>query len=267
MTRFRPINCVLLSLFLWTPGWQTSAANWLTRFMWTEILSTFREKVSYKNFEPFWRNITSKIVMSFKVLVRFRHITCFFFYLCFYERQAFKSARPIGWLHVASCERKYCHLIECHISLGADFALSIVLFYHCFYERQSYKPARPIGWLGLCERKYSLLCREKVSCKNFEPFWRNITSKIAMSCKHLPRFRPITWFFYLCYYVCQAFKSARPIGWLGSCERKYGLLGAGKVLWKNCESLWRMYHLRSSSNACSWLYVAMNYCLLLAIFH
>ena len=194
MTRFRPINCVLLSLFLWTPGWQTSAANWLTRFMWTEILSTFREKVSYKNFEPFWRNITSKIVMSFKVLVRFRHITCFFFYLCFYERQAFKSARPIGWLHVASCERKYCHLIECHISLGADFALSIVLFYHCFYERQSYKPARPIGWLGLCERKYCLLCREKVSWKNLEPVWRNITSKIVMSFKLLPIFGHITSF-------------------------------------------------------------------------
>ena len=88
------------------------------------------------------------------------------------------------------------HLIMCHISLWPDFALSIVFFYLCFYERQTDKPARPIGWLGLCKRKYCLLCREKVSCKNFEPFWRNITSKIAMSCKHLPRFRPITWFFW-----------------------------------------------------------------------
>ena len=87
-----------------------------------------------------------------------------------------------------------CHLIECHISLRPDFALSIVFFYLCFYERQADKQARPIGWLGLCKRKYCLLCREKVSCKNFEPFWRNITSKIVMSYMLLPRFRHITWF-------------------------------------------------------------------------
>ena len=74
-----------------------------------------------------------------------------------------------------------CHLIECHISLWPDFALSIVFFYLCFYDRQADKPARPIGWLGLCKRKYCLLCREKVSWKNFELFWRNITSKIGMS--------------------------------------------------------------------------------------
>ena len=87
------------------------------------------------------------------------------------------------------------HLIECHINLWPDFALSIVFFYHCFYERQTDKPARPIGWLGLCERKYCLLCREKVSWKNFEPVWRNITSKIVMSFKLLPIFGHITWFF------------------------------------------------------------------------
>ena len=73
------------------------------------------------------------------------------------------------------------HLIEYHISIWPDFALSTVFFYLCFYERQADKPARPIGWLGSCERKYCLLCREKVSWKNFEPFWRNITSKIVFS--------------------------------------------------------------------------------------
>ena len=87
------------------------------------------------------------------------------------------------------------HLIECHISLWPDFALSIVFFYFCFYERHADKPARPIGWLGLCERKYCLLCRVKVSWKHFEPFWRNIASKIVMSRKLLPRFRHICWFF------------------------------------------------------------------------
>ena len=86
------------------------------------------------------------------------------------------------------------HLIECHISLWPDFALSIVFFYLCFYERQADKPARPIGWLGLCERKYCPLCQEKVSWKKFEPFWTNITSKIVVSCKLLTRFRHITWF-------------------------------------------------------------------------
>ena len=86
------------------------------------------------------------------------------------------------------------HLIECHISLWPDFALSIVFFYHYFYERQTDKPARPIGWLGLCERKYCLLCREKVSWTNFEPVWRNITSKIVMSFKLSPIFGHITSF-------------------------------------------------------------------------
>ena len=87
------------------------------------------------------------------------------------------------------------HLIEYHISLWPDFALSTVFFSLCSYERQADKPARPIGWLGSCERKYSLLCRQKVSWKNFEPFWRNITSKIVMSWKLLPKCRQITWFF------------------------------------------------------------------------
>ena len=87
------------------------------------------------------------------------------------------------------------HLIECHISLWPVFALSTVFFNLCFYECQADKPARPIGWLGSCERKYCLLCREKVSWRNFESFWRNITSKIVMSWKLLPKFRQITWFF------------------------------------------------------------------------
>ena len=127
------------------------------------------------------------------------------------------------------------HLIEYHISVWQDFALSTVFFSLCSYERQADKPARPIGWLGSCERKYSLLCRQKVSWKNFEPFWRNITSKIVMSWKLLPKCRQITWFFYLCFYGRQADKPVLPIGWLGSCERKYCFPGAGKLLWKNFE--------------------------------
>ena len=136
---------------------------------------------------------------------------------------------------ISSRFREIYHLIECHISLLLDFALSSVFFSRCFYERQTNKPARPISWLGSCERKYCLLCREKVSWRNFEPFWRNITSKIVMSWKLLPKFRQITWFCYLCFYGRQADKPARPIGWLGSGERKYCQLKAGNVLWKNFE--------------------------------
>ena len=78
MTRFRPIDCFLLSLFLWTPDWQTSAANWLTRFMWKEILSTLpRESIMNKFRACLEKYITSKIVMSFKLLPIFGHITSF----------------------------------------------------------------------------------------------------------------------------------------------------------------------------------------------
>ena len=131
------------------------------------------------------------------------------------------------------------HLIECHISILPDFALSTVFFYLCFYERQAYKPARPIGWLCSCERKYCLLCRKKVSWKNFEPFWRNMTSKISCPGRFCQNVARSPDFFYLCFYGRQVDKPARPIGWLGSCVRKYCLLCAGKVLWKNFEPFWR----------------------------
>ena len=123
-------------------------------------------------------------------------------YRCFHERQSYKRARPIGWLD--SNERKYCqlkqgmycekilsrfweiyHLIEYHISLSLDSALSTVFFDLCFYECQADKPARPIGWLGSCEKKYCLLGAGKELWKNFEPFWRNVTSKIVFSCMFL----------------------------------------------------------------------------------
>ena len=155
-------ECLLLPMFPWTPIVQTSAANWLTRFEWKEILSTLgRECIVKKISSRFW---------------------------------------------------EIYHLIEYHISLWPDFALSTVFYSLWFYERQADKPARPIGWLGSCEKKYCLLCRQKVSWKNFEPFWRNITSKIVISWKLLPKFRQINWFCYLCFYGRQADKPARPIG-------------------------------------------------------
>ena len=71
---------------------------------------------------------------------------------------------------------------------------------------------------------------------------------------------------FLCFYGRQADKSARPIGWLGSCVRKYCLLGAGKVLWKNFEPFWRHVTSKIVFSSCSCLYIAMNDCLLLPMF-
>ena len=69
-----------------------------------------------------------------------------------------------------------------------------------------------------------------------------------------------------CFYGCQADKPARPIGWLGSCVRKYCLLCAGKVLWKNFEPFWRNVTSKIVFSSCSCLYIAMNDCLLLPMF-
>ena len=58
------------------------------------------------------------------------------------------------------------HLIEYHISIWPNFALSTVFFYLCFYERQADKPARPIGWLGFMWKEIlSTLPRESIMKK------------------------------------------------------------------------------------------------------
>ena len=135
MTRFRPINCFLLSLFLWTPGWQTSAANWLTRIMWKEILSTLPRE---------------------SIMKKFRAVL---------EKYNIQDS----------------HVLEAFAKMSPDHLICFL----CFYGRQADKPARPIGWLGSCVRKYCLLFAGKVLWKNFEPFWRNVTSKIVFSCMFL----------------------------------------------------------------------------------
>ena len=73
-----------------------------------------------------------------------------------------------------------------------DMCLPKFYFSLCFYERQSVKPARLIGCPGSFEWKYCLLCAGKVLWKNYEPFVKNITSKIVVSCQLLTRFRHIT---------------------------------------------------------------------------
>ena len=78
------------------------------------------------------------------------------------------------------------------MSFWSDFAISPLSLSQRFYEYQSVKPAQLIGCPGSFERKYGLLCAGKVLWNNFEPFLRNITSKIVVSCELLIRFRNIT---------------------------------------------------------------------------
>ena len=131
-------------MFLWTPGWQTSGANWLTRFRWKEILFTWRRESIMKKFRAVLEkcNIYDSLMMHVLVYI-------------------------LLWMTVCC--------------------------YRCFHERQSYKLERPIGWLGSNERKYCQLKAGNVLWKNFEPFLRNISSN-RMSYKLMTRFRPINCF-------------------------------------------------------------------------
>ena len=100
-------------------------------------------------------------------------------------------------------QEKYFETILCRflgnitsklVSFRPDLAISPIYFSLCVYQRQSVKPARLIGCPGSFERKYCVLCAGKVLWNNFEPFLRNITSKIVVSCELLIRFRNITSF-------------------------------------------------------------------------
>ena len=95
----------------------------------------------------------------------------------------------------------------CHVSFWPDFAISHLYFSLRLYERQSVKPARLNGCPGSFEREYYLLCSAKVLWKNFEPFLKNITSNLVVSCQLLTRFRHITSLFLATFVwtpVCQS---------------------------------------------------------------
>ena len=80
----------------------------------------------------------------------------------------------------------------CHVSFWPDFAISPLYLSLRLYERQSVKPARLNSCPGSFERENYLLCSAKVLWKNFEPFLKNITSNVVVSCQLLTRFRHIT---------------------------------------------------------------------------
>ena len=79
-----------------------------------------------------------------------------------------------------------------------------------------------------------------VSWKKFEPFWRNITSKIVMSSKLLPRFRHITWFVSISVSMKARLKNQRGqlAGWV-HVKGNIVYLAQGKYYEKNAEPFWR----------------------------
>ena len=106
-------DCLLLPMFPWTPIVQTSAANWLTRFRWKDILLTRRRESMMKKFRAVLEkcNIQDSLLMHVLVYILLWTTVCC--YRCFHERQSYKRARPIGWL--GSNERKYCQLQAANI--------------------------------------------------------------------------------------------------------------------------------------------------------
>ena len=143
LTRFRHITSLFLATFVWTPVCQTSAAKWLPRFIWKEILST---------------------LCRVSIVRKFRAV---------FEKYNIKF----------SCVMSVSDQISPYNPLISRYVL---------YERQSVKPARLNGCPGSFEREYYLLCSAKVLRKNFEPFLKNITSNLVVSCQLLTRFRHIT---------------------------------------------------------------------------
>ena len=139
--------------------------------------------------------------MSCQLLTRFRHITSLFL-ATFVWTPAVKPARLNGC--PGSFERDYyllcsakvlwknCEPFLKNITSNSDFAISHLYFSLRLYERQSVKPARLNGCPGSFERDYYLLCSAKVLWENFEPFLKNRTSNLVVSCQLLTRFRHIT---------------------------------------------------------------------------
>ena len=93
-------------MFLWTPVSQTSTANWLSRLIWMEILSTLcRESIMKKLRAVFLKNdIKVSRVMSASGQISPYHVYPSRY--VFYERQSVKPARLKGC--AGSFERKYC---------------------------------------------------------------------------------------------------------------------------------------------------------------
>ena len=78
LTRFRHITSLFLATFVWTPVCQTSAAKWLPRLIWKEILSTMFSKSIVKKFRAVFEKYNIKLSCVMSDLAKFRHITSLF---------------------------------------------------------------------------------------------------------------------------------------------------------------------------------------------
>ena len=71
---FRHIWLYSISMFLWPPGSQTSASNWLTRFIWKEIFSSIQWRSISQKFRAVLKKYDLKESNVMSVDYHFRHI-------------------------------------------------------------------------------------------------------------------------------------------------------------------------------------------------
>ena len=98
----------LILEFLRTPVSQTSASNWLTRFILKEIFSSSRRRSIVETFPAVFEKFDFKHRHVMSADRRISPYTTVYFYRSFYECQPHQLARPIGWLGWG--ERKYSPL-------------------------------------------------------------------------------------------------------------------------------------------------------------
>ena len=76
-------DCLLLPMFPWTLIVQTSAANWLTRFKWKEILSTLGRESIMKKFRAVFEKSNIEVRLLMHVLCYILPRTTIFCFGCF----------------------------------------------------------------------------------------------------------------------------------------------------------------------------------------
>ena len=76
-------DCLLLPMFPWTPIVQTSAANWLTRFKWKEILSNLGRESIMKKFRAVLEKSNIEVSLLMHVLGYILPWTTIFCFGCF----------------------------------------------------------------------------------------------------------------------------------------------------------------------------------------
>ena len=179
----------------WTPVWETSRADWLPRLFWKEILSTLRREIIMKTLRAFLKKkITSKKVVSYPFMIKYRHITCFPFAM--FKWTPVWQTSPANWLPRfiwkellyilcrESIVKKWPTVFRNMILKIVMACLHLTRFRHitCFplamYRWTPFGQPSAADYVPILVWKevLSTLCRESIK-KNDEPFLRNMTSK------------------------------------------------------------------------------------------